>query len=606
MDIYTGENAPISLDRSSDIRNQAINIIKYTLLLDYEPPPYENDQTLISNVIDCCRSCCSGLFLNNFPIEDYYYNFFGFPRSLFVERIYLKHKENSTVEGKIINANEFQSRFSHFQDIGVIPSLNNPCQNDFSKPFLHNLILQHCIINYYHAVMSDLNCYPSDDTEEALEISEALERYINKTKKINPKSKLTKNNFLSTLQKHKNAIPFFDIDYHAKPMTDTVVRLCRINASRFKKVFYEYKNIEAQIKSQKGEVSDSCEECGKNNDQIKIISYSKRTNLKNLLILSDKLSPENVYGSDKWKIKNPVESLRQNYLFERIFDFRLFYSLLNAILYVNENTSYRLYHPQIISDICACKLLPNTFSRQAILWYAILHIDPRTRSDYNFWNEKNDNLLYNASALKFSFNDFNIFEWSHQFKMFCVYLANFVIPIYEWCFTGMLLESIEKKFGYDSNAEEGEKSHKSHLLKAKELLEVFIKENKDIIMNPIDIGDETKIRKDMIDTVTPYDKSSASGYDVIYDDDIEFEILKDTPKISYCTYNNIPDEIFNQIFQYFTIHDHHVDLGISRRLSRYYFSQLNQGRNYNARQLYKSLCYEYHEEMEQIARQFPQ
>ena len=127
--IFMIYNQPIDLSRNSEIRKEAINTIKYTFLLDYNPPPYDDDDTIIEDVMKSCQYCCVGLFNDYIQSYDFYYNFFGF--------------------SSLINKNQ---KYSEFQKIGVLP-----CEYfSLSTPHLHNFILQHCIISCYHAVLNDL------------------------------------------------------------------------------------------------------------------------------------------------------------------------------------------------------------------------------------------------------------------------------------------------------------------------------------------------------------------------------------------------------------------------------------------------------------------
>ena len=64
----------------------------------------------------------------------------------------------------------------------------------------------------------------------------------------------------------------------------------------------------------------------------------------------------------------------QKYLTERVFDLNLFYSLLNIILFTEDNSQYQLNSKEILDTLALCQKLPNTFSRQLFVKYATDHI----------------------------------------------------------------------------------------------------------------------------------------------------------------------------------------------------------------------------------------
>ena len=124
-------NTYIPLDKDSSVRNDAINTIKYTLLLDYQVPQYTDDD-LIFNVFRSCQKCCLGLFRDLKPrhekVDESGYHFFG--RTFF---------DND------------------FRRIGIIPATLTLDTSSGFEPYLHNMIMQHCIISSYHAVLTALS-----------------------------------------------------------------------------------------------------------------------------------------------------------------------------------------------------------------------------------------------------------------------------------------------------------------------------------------------------------------------------------------------------------------------------------------------------------------
>ena len=71
------KNSYISLAPDSITRNDAVNSIKYTLLLDYRVPSINNDSDLIPSVMESCQNCCQGLFKDTLSPYKITFNFFG-------------------------------------------------------------------------------------------------------------------------------------------------------------------------------------------------------------------------------------------------------------------------------------------------------------------------------------------------------------------------------------------------------------------------------------------------------------------------------------------------------------------------------------------------
>ena len=507
--IFMIYNQPIDLSRNSEIRKEAINTIKYTFLLDYNPPPYDDDDTIIEDVMKSCQYCCVGLFNDYIQSYDFYYNFFGF--------------------SSLINKNQ---KYSEFQKIGVLP-----CEYfSLSTPHLHNFILQHCIISCYHAVLNDLY----KDYELT---SGEFDFSISKLKKFDAKehkNKLSAGNFRSTLETHRAVIPSLATLSCEKVFLNTWIRICKIHSSYFKNVFMP------QLKAGR--------------------KPSKTVLLKNILVLSDKLSSTTLVPSTNSDGLALVESIYQNYLFERLFDFRLFYSLLNVILHINSKTHFRIDQDILIHNLASCKSLPNTFSRQALLWYAVLHIDLQTDSNVNYWNKNTkakeydylNNRIYQSGYV------FDFYQWSFQFRLFCDYLSEYIIPIYEWCFTGMLLDTIESKYGFDGNEAN---SHELHLLRAKELLEDYIVKNYNILTKPFPTGKDIEIHDDMINTVTGFNRDPYINMN-IPSKNMDFVILNKLAPTKGFSIENIPDDIFDILFDLFFSPNLNSTIGLSGELNR--------------------------------------
>ena len=190
---------------------------------------------------------------------------------------------------------------------------------------------------------------------------------------------------------------------------------------------------------------------------------------------------------------NSVDNLYQYYLIERLFNFNLFYGLLKNIKRIEEQTTYRLCDPEILSVLLCCKNLPNVFSRQYFLKYAFDHIYDKPDSFSNFWHTQD---LFRANTLMSSTRKtrtyFQFTQWLEQYELFMNYMAKFVIPIYEWCFINMLLTVIEDKYP-------GEE-HFFYLNKAIDFLTDYMNDHCRDILQPISFSDDM----DIMDIITEH------------------------------------------------------------------------------------------------------
>ena len=180
-----------------------------------------------------------------------------------------------------------------------------------------------------------------------------------------------------------------------------------------------------------------------------------------------------------------VDELYYRYIIERIFNLNLFYSLLRNIHRIELHTNYRLCQKEIIDILSLCQKLPNTFSRQYFLQYAFDKIITQPMSYHDFWFEHtldmNNHVLGSLPKSKFGFQ---LIRWLEQFELFCNYMAEFIIPIYEWCFTNMVMEVVEQKASIESNQNNPSDFHKLCLIKAMKLLADYIEKNYHQIVCP--------------------------------------------------------------------------------------------------------------------------
>ena len=121
------QNTYIPLNSKSKIRIDASNTIQYTLLLNYNTPTLNDDESkFVNSLMDKCHECCRGLFSNTKQTS--YYYFFGHSREVLPFPLYSLNYEP------------------------VPDDLNSP-YHDFG---FHTMIMQHCIISSYHAILTEL------------------------------------------------------------------------------------------------------------------------------------------------------------------------------------------------------------------------------------------------------------------------------------------------------------------------------------------------------------------------------------------------------------------------------------------------------------------
>ena len=96
-------------------------------------------------------------------------------------------------------------------------------------------------------------------------------------------------------------------------------------------------------------------------------------------------------------------------------------------------------------------------------------------SYHDFWFEHtldmNNHVLGSLPKSKFGFQ---LIRWLEQFELFCNYMAEFIIPIYEWCFTNMVMEVVEQKASIESNQNNPSDFHKLCLIKAMNTVSIMV------------------------------------------------------------------------------------------------------------------------------------
>lgn len=139
-----------------------------------------------------------------------------------------------------------------------------------------------------------------------------------------------------------------------------------------------------------------------------------------------------------------ADNLYHHYLFERIFKVNLFNCLLQNIERVNAKLGYTVDGGETLRTLCKCLNLPNTFSRTYMLQYAFDQFFIAPDSSTDFWSLLKD--MHPVSEIKGQIKGFQYPMWVTQYGYFCDYLSKYIIPVYEWCFTNLVMDYISLKF----------------------------------------------------------------------------------------------------------------------------------------------------------------
>lgn len=448
-------NTLISLTPNSIERQNAKNILKYTLLLDYSIPESNQKQDFIPNVMKSCHECCRYLFNNT---EQTTYSFFGTPKS--------------------------PLPFPFFAlNYDPLPSdLDSPI-NDMS---LHTLILHHCIISSYHALLTELL-----DTK-------AITFY-------QMQNKIKSEGIYHLIKEHNIQLTDSGIRFYApSKITDSkssrkASDLSRISESRIKKLSYMEDLVlnNSKIKLQFSTFWHRiCEISAPKFNAVSSKNFTTEqlfTKLNDLLLaLEPKYnSPEEILQIGK----TSIDALYHYYITERIFNLNFLFSLTDNILRVHKNTSYRLCQPDILDILCSFKKLPNVFSRQYLLKFTFDHFFADVDSYNDFWFRQDigrKGVIMSSTRTRPA--TFQFLKWLEQYKLFVNYFSDFIIPIYEWCFLIMLLEKTEKLHPH--------LTHKEHIIKAIDSLAQYVQLHYKEIVNPIPGTAE------YLNIITPFSKNN--------------------------------------------------------------------------------------------------
>lgn len=443
-------NSVINLSNNSANRLDALNTIRYTLLLDYTPPKYCLDSSYIDTLFDACNKCCKNLFSDSSGTLQL--NFFGMP----------------PVGSK--------TPLSHFNWYMLNPD-STPGPH---IPGILDLILQDCIISSYHALITELMCNNSITSYELankikekgisslyksgkLKVSKSGIIFNSKIHGATNKHSSVASDFKKKTSSHQRLLPdlFFTLVLPIKTIDKENYRyslqFSNLSYTLFNTPVSQFHTSELSIKK--------CIEQMEKNTNLFLPSFS----IQELPIKSFRQ-----YGGE------PVDGIYYYYLTERIFNLRLTYSLLKHIVDLEMKTNYRFSQKETLDILSSCKKLPNVFSRQYFIKYAFDAFIEKPDSYLDFWHHQS---LDRSGAMFTSTRrfpkGFQFAKWLEQYQLFVNYMADFIIPVYQWCFMNMLLESIEYA--------EPHKTHFEHIEQALSCLASYLNERYTSIFEPIQL-----------------------------------------------------------------------------------------------------------------------
>lgn len=484
------KNSFISLHPNSKERTDAIGSIKYTLLLDYHVPTINSDTNPIEQIMESCQACCQGLFVDKTSNAGDSYSFFG-------DRI-LSNKYN----------NLYTSPLGHLDFFRLPKDIKLP-QN---LTLFHTMLLHHCILSSYHAILTELL---NDQWVTSYSIENKIQHnglyhlntnnvlfFENKTifHLSNKNSKKQSSQFASDFQRitktHISALPQI-MEFFAKEDTSGKSAAFQYKL-QFSSLFYSICEIEAPKWKKLNRFN-----------KFKGNNIYEKLNLFNTIETLTKIMPRKSQKESFFYIKpndqthklTVPDALYHAYLTERIFNFNLFYSLLKNIKRIEDKTPYRLTQAPILSILENCKKLPNSFSRQYFLTYAFNQFFDEPFSYYDFWYkndlDRSEIMMENTRSIQNSKKGFQLFMWQEQFERFVQYLSEFVIPVYEWCFIGMLMESIEQS--HPTN------THTENLICAMNHITDYMNKNYQTISQPVSILPSNKeYSQDILDIISKH------------------------------------------------------------------------------------------------------
>ncbi len=507
------KNTNISLEPDSEVRKEAKNIIKYTLLLDYQPMTIGPDaQDYVKNVMENTQQCCKGLYTSYATRL----NFFGMV------------KQGYSPEGKLLYLSEFDFN------------------NSINPASINGMILNNCVMSCYHALLTGYlsdravtsynlnNDIAPDQGYAYLLKKEALD--FNRDKKAIIKARLETPGQSTDLIENKQISRFYENQGITSP-TDFITNMRRrkdIIENNFPFLFSgEKENKDTyHCKAQFMSVCRAINHASKANLQLWCGNQTRSTSSSYshaLMSLIEQVTPW-MYCSKKKREKNKiydsqkkeefklfeglddvhiVELLYHYYITEKMFNVNVLYSLVRNIINKETERIYLLRGTDIFNILSTISNLPNVFSRTYFMRYAFDHMDTEITSYLDFWNDHD--FAKRATGFRKTIDPigFHSNQWLLQYELFVKYMA-YIIPIYDWCFLNMFLEGIE----YNTP----EFTYHERLKLGISILEKYMVENSEDLIRPILLDDmdgvdifSEKSTKDLSYRISP------SEYEILFD-----------------------------------------------------------------------------------------
>lgn len=502
-------NTRIPLEPNSQTLINAKNTIIYTLGLDWNPLESPKTSTMIAEAIEHCEEACLKLFTDRNPKQFAFY-FFG--------------QKSVRRKSQIKSTNPFERL-----DYLYLPRENSKDTKLVKNTSFPQLILQHCLLSSYHAIITDclgdhgLSSYAIINKVKSSGPGFLLKNACTKAASGNLKLKSTllqdgsqdEDGTISTASSRasdfnktsknffKEAAPFYclkDFFIFCEKSNDTnssnssqKTQALQYQAS-FAGLFYKLHLLGIS------EWKQLIRPVNRLSEIDIFINHAKELSniLSHELLPSSKRKASETFESKHCdffnsSVLNSMDRLYYYYLTERLFNFESFFCILQNMASIID---FDLCSTEMINVFFSCLELPNALNRHYFLQYAFYHLTARSNSSEDFWNHfvypfPSDKRKGLHSTRDFPMG-FDIHLWSKQFKLFCNYLGKYIIPVYEWYFLLLLLDGIEKIYP--------DKTHFERLQELAKILEEYVESNYEKILHPFALHNTN----DFVDLLTPY------------------------------------------------------------------------------------------------------
>ncbi|MBQ7562379.1 MAG: hypothetical protein IJT16_00135 [Lachnospiraceae bacterium] len=184
-----------------------------------------------------------------------------------------------------------------------------------------------------------------------------------------------------------------------------------------------------------------------------------------------------------------VDKIYASYILNRILGLDSFFYLCKNLEEISKTKGtdffglgYDQYSQEILSQIFN---FPNTFTAGYLIRYPFEFFGSDTVSFLDYWDNMNiykNNILGEKSP---SPKGFQYDYWLMQFKAYIDYLTNFIEPIIDWCFLINLMEYVERC--------EPDSSHIKHLELGLSILSAYIRDNAKDLICPFELSDSKSV-----------------------------------------------------------------------------------------------------------------